>query len=232
MSAGRFSGLGIRIVSGLVLAPLIVCLIWLGGWFFTGLMVVGAVIAFYEWYRLSSLLPDESQSLMYLMSGMIYLIVCFCSYIFLRFAFDAGAWLAICMMLCVWSSDTGAYFAGKFIGGPKMAPRISPNKTWAGLGGAVGSCGLALVILLFVGHALDIGVPLDAGKSWFAVFMAGAVLGVVGQAGDLSISLFKRRVGVKDSGVLIPGHGGLLDRIDALLLVSPVFLAFCLIFLS
>jgi phosphatidate cytidylyltransferase len=109
-----------------------------------------------------------------------------------------------------------------------MAPVLSPNKTWAGFAGSVASCGLALVILLMAGHYLKPWLDTHIGlenNDFGAVFLAGCLFGAVGQAGDLFISLYKRRAGAKDSGTLIPGHGGLLDRIDALLLVTPVFLA-------
>ena len=113
-----------------------------------------------------------------------------------------------------------------------MSPVISPNKTWAGLGGAVLSGGAMLTALLFLGHALspaiDADVGLHLGYAW-CVFIAGALMGVAGQAGDLMISFFKRRANMKDTGTLIPGHGGLLDRIDALLLVTPVFMAMVLV---
>jgi phosphatidate cytidylyltransferase len=110
----------------------------------------------------------------------------------------------------VWATDTGAYVAGRGIGGPKLAPRISPNKTWAGLvGGVVAAAAVGAAAALLVQNV----------AAWFAV-LASAALAVVEQAGDLLESAVKRHFGVKDSSRLIPGHGGVLDRVDGLLAVS------------
>ncbi|MDB5692201.1 MAG: phosphatidate cytidylyltransferase, partial [Alphaproteobacteria bacterium] len=117
------------------------------------------------------------------------------------------AWfeLVFWLMLVTWSTDIFAYFAGRGIGGPKLAPRISPNKTWAGLiGGMVG----AAVVGALAAWLLDIGAPF---------LFLGAPMGLIAQLGDLYESWVKRRAGVKDSGSLIPGHGGVLDRLDGLL---------------
>ena len=122
------------------------------------------------------------------------------------------AWAPIVfwVMLVTWSTDIFAYFAGRSIGGPKLAPRISPNKTWAGLGGGVVGAAVigALAALWF-----------DLGTLFLAV---GAPMAVLAQAGDLYESWLKRRAGVKDSGTILPGHGGALDRLDGLL---PVIVA-------
>ena len=111
------------------------------------------------------------------------------------------------VLVVTWSTDIFAYFAGRSIGGPKLAPRISPNKTWAGLiGGAIG----AAVLGWFVAYLLELG-------SIF--YWLGGPMGVIAQAGDLYESWEKRRAGVKDSGHILPGHGGVLDRLDGLLAV-------------
>ena len=122
------------------------------------------------------------------------------------------AWfeLVFWLMLVTWSTDVFAYFAGRSIGGPKLAPRISPNKTWAGLIG--GMAGAAVV-----GAAAAWLLGLDP-----LFLAAGAPLGLLAQLGDLYESRVKRRLGVKDSGTMLPGHGGVLDRVDGLL---PVVLA-------
>jgi phosphatidate cytidylyltransferase len=114
------------------------------------------------------------------------------------------------LMVVTWATDICAYFAGRSIGGPKLAPRVSPNKTWAGLIGGIG--GAALFGYL-VAYWLELGSPF---------LYIGGVMAVVAQAGDLYESWVKRRAGVKDSGTILPGHGGVLDRLDGLL---PVVLA-------
>jgi phosphatidate cytidylyltransferase len=111
------------------------------------------------------------------------------------------------LLLTVVVTDTGAFFAGRLIGGPRLAPRISPKKTWAGLGGAVvASFALGLVFASF-----DPSAPPAA-----TLALAGASLAVIAQTGDLAESWVKRHFGVKDSSGLIPGHGGILDRVDGL----------------
>ena len=124
-----------------------------------------------------------------------------------------GPYLSIFVLLVVWASDIGAYILGRAIGGPKLAPRISPKKTWAGLAGAVILAG----IVGFGAATFE-----NSARPFDAVFI-GAVLALIGQGGDLFESSIKRRFNHKDSGALIPGHGGVLDRIDAMLWVVPVF---------
>jgi phosphatidate cytidylyltransferase len=129
----------------------------------------------------------------------------------LRQAEETGLALVLGLLLAVWACDTAAYFAGRGIGGPKLAPRWSPSKTWAGLAG--GMAGSALVGGLW-SIASGIATPALAA-------LAGALLAVVAQCGDLAESIVKRRFGVKDSGRIIPGHGGILDRVDGLLFAAP-----------
>ena len=111
----------------------------------------------------------------------------------------------------VWTTDIGAFFAGRLIGGAKLAPTISPGKTWAGLVGGI--CAAALVGMLF---AISSGMP-TVGK----LFWLSAATAIVAQCGDLLESYIKRQCGVKDSGTLIPGHGGILDRVDGFVTAAP-----------
>ena len=123
-----------------------------------------------------------------------------------------GVAAIVLVMLMVWAADTLAYFAGRIIGGPKLAPRISPKKTWAGMGGAMVGSAVA---------ALGVGMALGVPGLWLPLIVA-ALLAVVEQGGDLFKSAMKRRYGVKDSGRLIPGHGGVIDRVDGLVAVATV----------
>ncbi len=117
-----------------------------------------------------------------------------------------GAWLIIGMFIVVWTTDTGALFAGNLVGGPKIAPIISPNKTWAGTLGGIGAAAVA--------EAVYIGV---IGGDIALALLFGAGLALTAHAGDFFESWVKRRFHFKDSGALIPGHGGVLDRIDSTL---------------
>ncbi|MFO0573648.1 MAG: phosphatidate cytidylyltransferase [Polyangia bacterium] len=125
-----------------------------------------------------------------------------------------GLWIYVCLT-SAWLSDTFAYFAGRFLGPfvpAKLWPSVSPKKTWIGSGGGLLGSLVALTIAkLWYLPQIE----------WFDVVLLGVPANILGQLGDLAESLIKRSVGVKDSGVLLPGHGGMLDRIDALLLVVP-----------
>ena len=128
---------------------------------------------------------------------------------------DAGAFggdFVLLMLLIAWFGDTGGYFGGRFFGKTKLYEAVSPKKTWAGaIGGMLGSV-LAVVLLKEV-HLHQL--------TWIDVVLIGVPGSILGQMGDLAESLLKRSVGVKDSGALLPGHGGMLDRIDAVLFIAP-----------
>lgn len=129
----------------------------------------------------------------------------------------AGAWLVFFPLVVTWVCDTAAMFGGRAIGGPKLAPGVSPGKTRSGsVAGVIGGLLVAPLFAALIFPRVGVGVPL-----WQLTAIA-AVLGVVGQIGDLVESLFKREAGVKDSSHLIPGHGGVLDRLDSLYFVVPV----------
>lgn len=126
-----------------------------------------------------------------------------------------GPQLMLSLFVLVWAADTGAYFAGRAYGRHKLAPRISPGKTWEG---AVGGLLLSLAVACLVAWWLDFD---GARTLWFVLLGGGIAL--VSIVGDLTISMFKRQAGVKDTGTLLPGHGGVLDRLDSLLAAAPCF---------
>ncbi len=184
-------------------------------------------VAALGWPGLAFLLPVPAAALIYMMArarrlrprwvaaGVIYISVPVVALVWLR-SDPGGERLILWLMATVWATDIGAFFAGRLIGGPKLAPRISPKKTWAGLIGAMVSAGL-------VGALADLFVPGTPGAA--ALAAAGAALAVVAQAGDLGESWVKRSFGAKDSSGLIPGHGGLLDRVDGLLAAAVALAA-------
>lgn len=126
-----------------------------------------------------------------------------------------GAWAVLFVFALVWAADVGAYAAGRILGKRKMMPAVSPNKTVEGLLG-----GLLLALLVMIAVALYLPVPRELFLSFYGVGLATVLVSVFG---DLSESMFKRCVGVKDSGSMLPGHGGILDRIDSLTSALPVF---------
>ena len=127
-----------------------------------------------------------------------------------------GAWLVFFPLVVTWVCDTAAMFAGRSLGGPKLAPTVSPGKTWSGsTAGLIGGILIAPVFGVGVFPRVGLHIPV-----WQLAAIA-ATLSVIGQVGDLAESLFKREAGVKDSSHLIPGHGGVLDRFDSLYFVIP-----------
>jgi phosphatidate cytidylyltransferase len=131
-----------------------------------------------------------------------------------------GGDTVLIVLLVAWLADTGGYFAGRFLGKAKLYEAVSPKKTWAGAwGGIAGSLiGVAALKLIMASYL-----------TWVDVALLAIPGGVLGQLGDLTESLIKRSVGVKDSGALLPGHGGLLDRIDAVLFIAPYVYAYLVI---
>jgi phosphatidate cytidylyltransferase len=144
---------------------------------------------------------------LWMVAGGIYMGGACVSLIWIRNEWDSGLIAVMWILVLVWASDCGAYAVGRLIGGPKLAPKISPNKTWAGLAGcAVSAC--------IVGAIVAKSIPLD---NLYELIVISGLIGIISQMGDLVESAFKRHFGVKDASNLIPGHGGVLDRVDALL---------------
>lgn len=144
--------------------------------------------------------------------GVLYLSLPLLALIWLRALPDVGLWTILWLFLVVWTTDVMAYIVGRKVGGPKLAPAISPGKTWSGLCGGMASAGIIGALMALFMEPFDL-LP--------SIILALG-LAVVAQIGDLAESALKRQAGVKDSGGLIPGHGGLFDRIDGLLFAAPV----------
>jgi phosphatidate cytidylyltransferase len=239
--------LAVRTVSGVVLVVIAGVALWLGGVAFWLLLMGGALTMQHEWAALVKRLERRRLSMLALMAplsmlspfadgpgflslgfilggaffiasidrgfrlalGVLYCAIPVMALLYLRQQ-ENGLLLAFWTMATVWATDIGAFFVGRGIGGPKIAPTISPSKTWAGLAG-----GMVAAMLFAIVLNAEVGLP-------FVLVLASAPLAAVAQMGDFLESWMKRQAGVKDSGTLIPGHGGILDRVDGLVPVAPI----------
>lgn len=214
--------LGTRVLSAVVMLAITVGAFIAGNPWLAAFVILVAAAAFYEYVRLIlKATPDIGKRVAAIFGGAIY--------------FGIAAWLLarldsyflLAAIGTVIFTDTGAYFTGRAIGGPKIAPRISPSKTWAGLvGGMVfAALWLALIVGLFYSTTPlgSFGALVSvASNDLVGAALIGALLAVAAQAGDFFESWLKRKAGVKDSSNLIPGHGGVFDRIDGMLPVAII----------
>lgn len=214
--------LKVRALSAVAMIALALAAVVAGGWVWIGFVVLVAGGVFWEFTRLVSGFARGATGLVWMLGGAIYVGVAVLMLIVLR---QDGWLIPLIPVLGVAATDIGAYFAGRAIGGPKIAPAISPSKTWAGLFGGMAAAGIVLAaaagwITFAFGSAFG-GAPEpdEMLRMAAAGFGFGALLALVAQAGDFFESWMKRRAGVKDSSSLIPGHGGLFDRVDGLIAV-------------
>ena len=249
---GRRANLRRRILSAIVLAPVVLAAVLFGPPWFDLLVLAAAGVLAWEWSRLvgeggfgvvgllllgtvllvigASLVLSPGlavaavgiaaavlfgaaaalggQRPAWIAAGLAYIALPCIAVIWLRARPATGLDLVVWLMLATWAADTGAYFVGRSVGGPRLAPRLSPGKTWSGFLG-----GLAAAAIVGGGYAALRGAGDPA-----AAALAGLVLGLAAAGGDLLESATKRRFHVKDAGAIIPGHGGLFDRVDGLLL--------------
>lgn len=199
VTGGRF-GLSDTLAAGLVAVAALVTLV--APLTALGLVLLGAVVS----------LVTAHQQRNWMMTAVLYAGIPVVALVWLRQF--GGLGVVVWLLLTVWATDIGAYAFGRLIGGPLLAPRISPKKTWAGLLGGMLCAGVISGIYAVYGVS---------SQPWYAVSIAGAVLAVVAQIGDFFESWVKRRWGAKDSSQLIPGHGGVMDRVDGLLTVAVVW---------
>jgi phosphatidate cytidylyltransferase len=242
----------IRVIVALVLAPLAVAIAYAGGWLWAVLVTLASIGLYVEWLTivgasretrvvaagvitlaisglclatgridaaflalvigLAGVALLSSQRRRWTAAGFLYAAAAEIASVLVRLDQAKGFAALFLILLVVWVTDIGGYFAGRGIGGPKLWPRVSPKKTWAG---AVG--GFAASLVVAAGFA-----ALGLGKTG-PILLLGAVLSIASQLGDLFESAVKRRFGVKDSSHIIPGHGGLLDRLDGF--VAAIVLA-------
>jgi len=214
-SIKNLSDLEKRVASSIILIPLTLYAIFISKALFLLLILSVAIIASFEWNNLTRSDEKNKNKKKWFLIGFLYILIPLYSVMELRFI-DKN--IILWLFFVVWSTDIFAYFIGKNLGGPKLIPSISPNKTWSGLiGGMVSAAIIGLLSTLMF----------EGGILFFMI--TSALLAVIAQIGDLFESKVKRIFGVKDSGTIIPGHGGILDRIDGLMFAAPaVFLMYCL----
>lgn len=239
-TARKTSDLGVRAASAVVMLAVAGTAVWIGGVLWMAFVCAVSVGVLWEWVRMARRsTQDPVHRGLWNFAGMFYVGVGAAMLLFLRNpAFTLAPLLTV--MLSVIAVDVGAYFAGRTFGGPKIAPAISPSKTWSGL---IGGCAGATLVLFGavmlwqkgsitttpIGPGMPPQTCFGSARCWYltaspvAVFaqclLFGIILAVCAQAGDFLESWMKRRAGLKDSGNLIPGHGGFFDRVDGLLAV-------------
>ena len=192
------------------MAPIAIGITWFGGWPFVLFWAAAACIVLWEWTRLvtrSSRAGTYAAFAIWMVAGLAYAGVLLLAPVILRRDPSLGFVAILFLFAVVWATDIAAYFAGRAIGGPKLWPAVSPNKTWSGaIGGTLGGVAAALIVVKVAGLVI---APM--------LVLVTLALSVASQAGDLLESALKRGFGAKDSGDLIPGHGGLMDRLDGFL---------------
>jgi phosphatidate cytidylyltransferase len=242
-----------RIASAVVLLPVVLGALWLGGWWFAALMLIAGWLMSFEWSRMSGGGIDiglviygitlaalvfftetfrtqeaflalgcglvamgaaavlAKRRIVWALAGLVYIGIPVLALVWLRLLPSYGFTFVLWVLCVVWAADSAAFFTGSALGGPKLAPTVSPNKTWSGaVGGLVGAS------LVGLGFGLYVGVPIPT------AMVASAFVGLWAELGDLQESWIKRRLNIKDTSNLIPGHGGVLDRLDSLMFAAPV----------
>ncbi len=231
-NASTKSDLGVRTLSAIVMVAVAGVALWFGGWLWLAFVAAVGIGVLYEWSTLArAMTRTRIGALGWAIAGVLYIGLA-CVVLVLDRSFQWGPGQAagnlpailntVSVILSVIAVDVGAYFAGRAIGGPKIAPAISPGKTWAGLAGGIVGAILALALTSML--AIRLLAPTGMVTPGFGALLVGSVVpgiltAIVAQAGDFFESWMKRRAGVKDSGRLIPGHGGLFDRTDGLIAV-------------
>lgn len=203
-SAGckALSQLALRTIVAILLAAVTLVCLTVGDWAFALLVAVMAGLIFAEWRAMT-----RDWGLAWFVGGVLYALLPATALLWLRLR-TGGEWIVLWAFVVTWGTDIFAYAAGRSFGGPKLAPRFSPNKTWAGLVGGVAGATIAAGLLV-----TQAGLPR-------VLLGAAPLFAVAAQAGDLFQSAIKRRAGVKDSGRVLPGHGGVMDRLDGLVPVA------------
>jgi phosphatidate cytidylyltransferase len=253
------SELGLRIISGIVLAAVALGVTWLGGPVFAAFWLAAGIAIAFEWigmtraeprailsalcaaglagllvaYKLDAgwsselaililslggivLVAESRRDRGWAVPGFLYAALVALVPVVVRDRPDLGALAILWIFGVVWTTDIAAYFTGRALGGPKLAPRVSPKKTWSGFLGGLAAATIVGTLVVHLGRRFDS----DPAVGLVLVALASALASVASQIGDLGESALKRRFGAKDSGHLIPGHGGVMDRLDGFAAVA------------
>ncbi|HZF42556.1 MAG TPA: phosphatidate cytidylyltransferase [Sphingomonadaceae bacterium] len=194
--------LRLRAIVGAILIALALIADWFGGWLFAIAVATGAGLIFAEWRAMT-----RGWGAGWFVGGVAYALVPAVALLWTRLL-PEGASLVLWAFVVTWATDIFAYLVGRAFGGPKLAPTMSPNKTWSGLAGGVAGATLLGGLL-----AVYLDLPTE-------FLLAAPFFAVAAQIGDLLESGLKRRAGVKDAGKMLPGHGGVMDRLDGLVPVA------------
>ena len=192
-----------RVISSIVLIPLAFYFIFYGSYMLMFFTFICFAIACYEWHKMANNKPYKNY-------GFFFLIISF--YSFYELSVDRNLFLFV-LIICI-STDIGGYVFGKFFNGPKLT-KISPNKTYAG---AIGGYFLSFISLIFFINYID--YPNQLSSEFVLIFI---LISSVSQIGDITVSFFKRKSKIKNTGNIIPGHGGLLDRVDGMIFAFPIY---------
>lgn len=230
-SSGGMGDLLVRFVSAVAFAGAAMIALWLGGWFWVGFVVLLAGLVLWEWNAIVSKFGiSAGGEIAWLFMGTLYVTGASMAMISVRTGelspllpdrfFGYDMWTVLLVFIApVVAVDVGAYFAGRLIGGPRILPSISPSKTWAGLFGGMVAASLICVLaeIYAIGpYSSTLG---SGGTAVLRAITTGCLIAVIAQSGDFFESWMKRRAGVKDSGSIMPGHGGIFDRLDGFIAV-------------
>jgi len=213
-----------RSLSALLIFPIFLFALYEGGFFYNIIILILGIIIVYEWFSIVIKAKNDvikkNKKYKWYFFGILYSLLFMYSMAFLRNqpdinnAFNYKLILWICLI--VWTTDVAAYFTGIVIGGPKIAPKISPSKTWSGFFGAI----LFSLVIHEIATRTVVENLFNPKIHIFITWFAVTLTSIISQIGDFLESAFKRCFNVKDSGIIIPGHGGVMDRIDGLAMAS------------
>jgi phosphatidate cytidylyltransferase len=211
MGKPQMNNFFLRSITAIIVAPIILFNVHLGGYVYKGLIVMMAILMAFEWQQITyDKNANLQKNILWKIIGIMYILLPTLSLIWLR-EHAKGREIIFWLLANIWATDIAAYIFGNLIGGWKICPKISPNKSWSGFVGGV----CAAFVVGYVTTKL-----MHSNKPQYIMILS-VVLSIYGQIGDLIESWMKRYFHVKDSGKIIPGHGGILDRVDSLVPVAP-----------